>query len=130
VSPYLVLIIAAGTHPIIQNTKADFKGLASSVNGRQVDDNGQPISHFHSLFYDLFTVCLCLRVVRSIEVRQQTDKITPFQWKFPKATGFFFFSTISLIFAFRYVNVLRYVFKAAYMLFAGTVSRLQHLVCH
>ncbi|KAA8914546.1 Reticulon-domain-containing protein [Sphaerosporella brunnea] len=58
------------------------------------------MSHFHSLFYDLFT------------------------WKHPKATGFVFFSTISLIFAFRYVNVLRYVFKGAYVLFA-TVSLLE-----
>jgi hypothetical protein len=85
-----------GSHPIIQDTKADFKGLASSGQTEGgYDDALQPVSHFHSLFYDLFT------------------------WKFPKATGFFFFSTISLIFAFRYVNVLRYVFKAAYMLFAA-----------
>jgi len=84
--------IVNGSHPIIQDTKSDFKGLAESGRG-EYQDNQQPMSHFHSLFYDLFT------------------------WKFPKATGFFFFSTISLIFAFRYINVLRYVFKAAYMLF-------------
>lgn len=40
------------------------------------------------------------------------------QWKYPRATGFFFFSIISLITAFRFINVLRYVFKAAYLLFA------------
>lgn len=91
--------IVNGTHPIILDTKHDFQGLASSAQtGRDVDDNGQPLSHFHSLFYDLFT------------------------WKYPKATGFFFFATISLISAFRYVNVLRYVFKAAYMLFAGVAT--------
>ena len=41
------------------------------------------------------------------------------QWKFPRATGFFFLSAISLIFAFRFVNVLRYIFKLTYLLFAG-----------
>ncbi|KAI5848932.1 Reticulon-domain-containing protein [Tricharina praecox] len=89
--------IVNGSHPVIQDTKSDFKGLAGSGRGDYQDgqQQQQPMSHFHSLFYDLFT------------------------WKSPKATGFFFFSTISLIFAFRYVNVLRYVFKAAYMLFAA-----------
>ena len=49
------------------------------------------------------------------------DTVSPphLQWKFPKATGFFFLSTISLILAFRFVNVLRYVFKASYVLFAS-----------
>lgn len=90
--------IVNGTHPVIQDTKKDFQGLASSTQAPDIDDDGQPLSHFHSLFYDLFT------------------------WKYPKATGFCFFATISVICAFRYVNVLRYVFKAAYMLFAGVAA--------
>jgi hypothetical protein len=90
--------IVNGTYPVIQDTKKDFQGLATSAQASEVDEDGQPLSHFHSLFYDLFT------------------------WKYPKATGFFFFATISLICAFHYVNVLRYVFKAAYMLFAGVAA--------
>jgi hypothetical protein len=42
---------------VIQDTKADFKGIAGSgLNGTETDDDEQPLSHFHSLFYDLFTV--------------------------------------------------------------------------
>jgi len=89
--------IVNGSHPTIQNTKADFSGLANSTSSQSSDatDSDQPLTHYHSFFYDLFT------------------------WKFPRATGFFFFSAISLIFAFRFVNVLRYVFKATYLLFFG-----------
>jgi len=49
--------MVSGIHPIIQDTKADFSGLAKSgqVDG-EYDDVSQPMSHFHSLFYDLFTV--------------------------------------------------------------------------
>jgi len=47
--------ILPGSHPIIQDTKSDFKGLAGSGRG-EYQDNQQPMSHFHSLFYDLFTV--------------------------------------------------------------------------
>jgi len=90
----LIEQVQNGTHPIIQDTKADFKGIANSAS-QPVDpeDSEQPLSHFHSLFYDLFT------------------------WKFPKATGAAFFLSLSVLVAFRYVNVLRYVFKAAYMTF-------------
>ncbi|KAF8537593.1 Reticulon-domain-containing protein [Trichophaea hybrida] len=87
--------MVSGSHPIIQDTKADFTGLAKSGQADgEYDDATQPMSQFHNLFYDLFT------------------------WKFPKATGFFFLSTISVIFAFHYINVLRYVFKGLYMAFA------------
>ncbi|CAZ83119.1 unnamed protein product [Tuber melanosporum] len=87
--------IINGSHPTIQNAKADFSGLANSTSSQDSDttDSDQPLTHYHSFFYDLFT------------------------WKFPRATGFFFFAAISLIFAFRFVNVLRYVFKATYILF-------------
>jgi len=85
---------ANGNHPIVQDTKNDFSGLANSSSATDVDDD-QPVSGFHSLFYDLFT------------------------WKFPRATGAVFLSTILSIIAFRYVNVLRYLFKATYMLFAA-----------
>ncbi|KAI5821210.1 Reticulon-domain-containing protein [Pyronema omphalodes] len=90
-----------GTHPIIQETKADFRGLANSthINGDYADAT-QPVSQFHNVFYNLFT------------------------WKFPTASGFFFLSTIFTIVAFRYVNVLRYVFKALYMSF-GAVTLLE-----
>ncbi|KAI5797681.1 Reticulon-domain-containing protein [Geopyxis carbonaria] len=87
--------IANGTHP---DTPLNHQGHPVTSTDDDSHDTLQPLSHFHSLFYDLFT------------------------WKFPKATGFFFFTAISLIFAFRYVNVLRYVFKAAYMLFAGVAA--------
>ncbi|TGZ78158.1 hypothetical protein EX30DRAFT_343539 [Ascodesmis nigricans] len=87
-----------GTHPVMQDTKADIKGLANSAQYKKVDENGQPLSHFHSVFYDMFT------------------------WKFPKATGICFFSAVATILAFHYVNVLRYVFKAGYMLFAAAAA--------
>jgi len=82
-----------GNHPVINDTKNDFSNLANSSQAGIDDD--QPVSGFHSLFYDLFT------------------------WKFPRATGAVFFSTVLSIIAFRYVNVLRYLFKATYMLFAA-----------
>ncbi|PWW74571.1 hypothetical protein C7212DRAFT_209511, partial [Tuber magnatum] len=87
----------AGSHPTIQNAKADVSGLSNSASSQDSDtaDSDQPLTHYHSFFYDLFT------------------------WKFPRATAFFFSSAIFLIFAFRFVNVLRYVFKATYLLFFG-----------
>lgn len=89
--------IANGTQTLTDRT-SNLKGKYVASYEDDSYDASQPLSHFHSLFYDLFT------------------------WKFPKATGFFFFTAITLIFAFRYVNVLRYVFKAAYMLFAGVAA--------
>ncbi|KAL7276535.1 hypothetical protein RUND412_000458 [Rhizina undulata] len=86
--------IVNGTHPVIQNTKADFRGLANSAICHDADGE-QRLTHYHNFFCDLLT------------------------WKYPRATGFFFFSLVSLILAFHYVNVLRYVFKAAYILFAS-----------
>lgn len=50
--------MSPGSHPVIQDTKSDFKGLAGSGRGDYQDgqQQQQPMSHFHSLFYDLFTV--------------------------------------------------------------------------
>lgn len=42
----------------MQDTKADFKGLANSAKRENLGENGQPLSHFHSVFYDMFTVWL------------------------------------------------------------------------
>jgi len=56
----------------------------------------QYLTHFHNFFYDLFT------------------------WKFPRATGITFGVLLSTIVAFHYVNVLRYVFKGMYLLFAAS----------
>jgi len=83
--------IVNGTHPQIQHTKNDFNGLANS----RPDDSDEPLTHFHSFFYDLFT------------------------WRYPRATAFIAVSVLSTILAFHYVNVLRYVFKGAYLLFAS-----------
>ncbi|KAH0605877.1 uncharacterized protein H6S33_004334 [Morchella sextelata] len=84
-----------GTNTVIQKTKADFQGLANSASVENDYEGDQPLTHYHSFFFDLFT------------------------WKYPRATGFFFFSVISMITAFRFINVLRWVFKGAYLLFAS-----------
>lgn len=106
---------------MIQSTKTDFQGLANSINGNGSTDGDRPLTHYHSFFYDLFTVSfpvLFLSLPTSEDLDLRLTYVKCVQWKYPRATGFFFFSVISLITAFRFINVLRYVFKAAYLLFA------------
>jgi len=79
-------------------TSNEFSNLA---NARTTPDKpaatGQPLTHYHSLFYRLLS------------------------WKDPRATGIVFAALISLIFASRYLNVLRYTFKILYSVLGVTV---------
>ncbi|KAI5797991.1 Reticulon-domain-containing protein [Peziza echinospora] len=97
--------INAAAKNAVNGTQHDFRGLNDARHG--LDNNAQDnrpeehLTHFHSFFYDLVT------------------------WKFPRATSFIFLSILSTIFAFRFINVLRYVFKAAYLLL-GSVAALEY----
>jgi hypothetical protein len=97
--------INAAAKNAVNGTQHDFRGLNDARLG--LDNNAQDnrpeehLTHFHSFFYDLVT------------------------WKFPRATSFIFLSILSTIFAFRFINVLRYVFKAAYLLL-GSVAALEY----
>ena len=44
------------------------------------------------------------------------------QWKNPRATGITFAATILFIFAARYLNVIRYAFKALYIVLGSTAA--------
>jgi len=80
-------------------TSSEFKDLASA---RQTPDTpaatGQPLTHYHSMFYRLLS------------------------WKNPRATGITFAATILFIFAARYLNIVRYAFKALYMILGITAA--------
>lgn len=56
------------------------------------------VTHFHSFFYDTFT------------------------WKYPRTTGLLFASSLSFLLLGHYVNILRYAFKGAYIIFAATAA--------
>lgn len=43
-------------------------------------------------------------------------------WRNPRATGIAFASTVAFIFAARYLNVIRYIFKALYITLGATAS--------
>jgi len=84
---------------VVNGTEHDFRGISTHNNE---DIRGEaPLTHFHSFFYDLVT------------------------WKFPRATLVIFASLLSTIFAFRFINVIRYIFKAAYLLL-GSVAALEY----
>jgi len=80
-------------------TSSEFKDLA---NARTTPDQpaatGQPLTHYHSMFYRLLS------------------------WKNPRATAITFVINILFIFAARYLNVIRYIFKALYMVMGITAS--------
>jgi len=92
--------------PVAQNvmaegakTRDEFADLA---NSRTVPDHktatGQNLTHYHSMFYRLLS------------------------WKNPRATGIAFASTVVFIFAARYLNLIRYIFKASYMILGLTAA--------
>ncbi|KAF1956964.1 hypothetical protein CC80DRAFT_515856 [Byssothecium circinans] len=80
-------------------TKAEFADLA---NARTTPDQpaatGQPLTHYHSMFYRLLS------------------------WKNPRATAISFAAAVTFIFAARYLNVIRYIFKALYMTLGITAT--------
>jgi len=78
-------------------TSSEFQDLQ---NSKRVPDHpaatGQPLTHYHSMFYRLLS------------------------WKNPRATAISFISCLIVIFAARYLNIIRYAFKATYMLLGIT----------
>lgn len=56
------------------------------------------MTHYHSLFYRLLS------------------------WKNPRATGIAFAVSVAFIFAARYLNVIRYIFKAVYLTLGATAT--------
>ncbi|CAN8102600.1 unnamed protein product [Discula destructiva] len=75
-----------------QKTSAELSTLAAS---RQTPANpaatGQPLTHYHSFFSELLS------------------------WKNPRASAIAYFSIITAIFSVRYLDTLRYAFKATWM---------------
>lgn len=92
--------------PVAQNVKAEAsktKGeLADLANARTTPDQpaatGQPLTHYHSLFYRLLS------------------------WKNPRATAIAFAASVIFIFAARYLNVIRYLFKGLYLTLGTTAA--------
>lgn len=76
-----------------RNAQSDFKGLANPGNATTETD--QSLTSFHNFFNDLFT------------------------WKFPRASGVVFAGSVSVILAFHFIDVLRYVLKGLYLSFAA-----------
>ena len=73
-------------------TSSEFRNLADSRTApNQKTATDQPLTHYHSFFYNLLS------------------------WQNPRATAIAFVSSILLIFAARYLPVLRWTFKAAYI---------------
>jgi len=91
------------TKNVVNGTQQDFQGLHES-NDQEIRPEA-PLTHFHSFFYDLVT------------------------WKYPRASGLIFTSLLSTILAFRFVNVMRYIFKVAYLLL-GSVAALEYAGKH
>lgn len=110
---------AANNHPAVQSAKETVMNgpVAQSVqaegaktrdefadlaNSKQVPDykaaTGQNLTHYHSMFYRLLS------------------------WKNPRATAIAFATTVILIFASRYLNLIRYVFKTSYLVLGATAT--------
>ncbi|KAI9768275.1 MAG: hypothetical protein M1835_006896 [Candelina submexicana] len=83
------------TGPVAENVKNqsaktsnEFSNLANArTRPNQQTATGQPLTHYHSMFYSLLS------------------------WENPRATGISFATSVLLIFLARYFPVLRYVFK-------------------
>lgn len=85
--------------PVGQNVKAEATAtkneFADLANARRTPDQraatGQPLTHYHSMFYRLLS------------------------WKNPRATAISFAVSVIFIFSARYLNILRLMLKALYM---------------
>jgi len=84
------------------NSTGSFESTASSGLSAPPGISGipekPPTTHFHNFFYDTFT------------------------WKYPRTTGLFFLGSLVFLLLGHYVNILRYVFKGAYITFAVTAA--------
>ncbi|KAH7562333.1 Reticulon-domain-containing protein [Bipolaris maydis] len=92
--------------PVAQNVKAEGAKtrdeFADLANSKTIPDQktatGQNLTHYHSMFYRLLS------------------------WKNPRATGIAFASTVAFIFAARYLNLIRYIFKTSYLVLGATAT--------
>ncbi|KAK8232589.1 Reticulon-domain-containing protein [Phyllosticta capitalensis] len=90
--------------PVAQNikseavkTQSEFGDLASSRRTPETPAaTGQHLTHYHSMFYRLLS------------------------WKNPRATGISFALSILFIFAARYLNIVRYIFKLLWVILGTT----------
>ncbi|KAI9847563.1 MAG: hypothetical protein M1837_002137 [Sclerophora amabilis] len=81
------------------NTQNDFSGLADSRNRpTEAAATGQPLTNYHSMFYDLLT------------------------WEHPRATALAFTANVAFIFTARYLHVIRWVFKGLYLTLGLTAA--------
>lgn len=84
--------VGKGVKAETAKTRNEFADLASSrTTPEQPAATGQPLTHYHSMFYRLLS------------------------WKNPRATAISFAVAVTFIFAARYLNVIRYIFKAIYV---------------
>jgi ABC-type multidrug transport system fused ATPase/permease subunit len=92
--------------PVAEKAKAEASAtrneFADLANSRTTPDQpaatGQPLTHYHSLFYRLLS------------------------WRNPRATALSFASIVILIFSARYLNLFRYILKAAWVTFGTTAA--------
>jgi len=92
--------------PVAQNVKAEAattrNEFADLANARTTPDQpaatGQPLTHYHSMFYRLLS------------------------WKNPRATAISFAAIIIFIFSARYLNIIRYALKALWVTLGITAS--------
>ncbi|OAG12413.1 uncharacterized protein CC84DRAFT_1183079 [Paraphaeosphaeria sporulosa] len=92
--------------PVAQKAKAEASAtqneFADLANSRQTPGQpaatGQPLTHYHSLFYRLLS------------------------WRNPRATGLTFAAVVAFIFAARYLNVFRYILKAVWVTLGITAA--------
>ncbi|TAQ90006.1 hypothetical protein B7494_g1655 [Chlorociboria aeruginascens] len=80
-------------------TQADFSNLAAArTPPTQPAATGQQLTHYHSFFSSLLS------------------------WEHPRASGIAYIATVVFIFFARYVDVLRYTFKAAWVVLGITAA--------
>ncbi|EON69416.1 hypothetical protein W97_08676 [Coniosporium apollinis CBS 100218] len=92
--------------PVAQNVKeqsaktsSEFRDLADArTTPDQPAATGQPLTHYHSMFYRLLS------------------------WRNPRATAISFLVSVLLIFATRYLPILRWFFKGAYIVTGITAA--------
>ncbi|KAI4173211.1 MAG: hypothetical protein LQ346_008459 [Caloplaca aetnensis] len=94
------------TGPVAENiknqsakTSSEFRNLADSrAPPNQSAASGQPLTHYHSFFYNLLS------------------------WENPRATSLSFLTTVLFIFAARYLPALRWTFKVLYITLGITAA--------
>lgn len=92
--------------PVGQNVKAEAAAtrneFADLANARRTPDQtaatGQPLTHYHSLFYRLLS------------------------WRNPRATAISFALSVIFIFSARYLNIIRFMLKGLYLILGISAS--------